>query len=310
MLLHEHPDFRVLISKISEERQIAPQIVEKDYWVMHCLWGLQRQKFTFYMKGGTTLSKAFGITKRFSEDIDILIEPEGELPIGKSQNKDAHITARRKFFDSLASRIKIPDILRVERDTAFDDEKMRSAGIRLHYQTKLDRFNAIKDGILLEVGFDQVSPNQPRDISSWAYDEGVQAIPQIEDNRAIQVVCYLPEYTFVEKMQAISTKFRQQQASGRFGPNFMRHYYDLYKLLGTESVLNFLGTEPYLTHKKKRFRDADEKAISKNEAFLLSDSTVRKQYQQQMDLTQDLYFNDFVSMDDILARFREYIPRM
>ena len=50
-------------------------LVEKDYWIMHCLWGLQAQGFQFELKGGTSLSKGFGVIHRFSEDIDIRIEP-------------------------------------------------------------------------------------------------------------------------------------------------------------------------------------------------------------------------------------------
>ncbi|WP_425485263.1 nucleotidyl transferase AbiEii/AbiGii toxin family protein [Burkholderia guangdongensis] len=38
---------------------------------MQCLWGLQAQGFQFELKGGTSLSKGFGIIHRFSEDIDI-----------------------------------------------------------------------------------------------------------------------------------------------------------------------------------------------------------------------------------------------
>lgn len=38
---------------------------------MHVLWGLQAQGFAFELKGGTSLSKGFGVIHRFSEDIDI-----------------------------------------------------------------------------------------------------------------------------------------------------------------------------------------------------------------------------------------------
>ena len=42
---------------------------------MHCLYGLQQLGMTFELKGGTSLSKGFQIIDRFSEDIDIRIEP-------------------------------------------------------------------------------------------------------------------------------------------------------------------------------------------------------------------------------------------
>ena len=73
--LHNHPEFEDLIRIVAEEKGINPALVEKDYWIMHCLHGLQQLKLTFELKGGTSLSKGFQIINRFSEDIDIRIEP-------------------------------------------------------------------------------------------------------------------------------------------------------------------------------------------------------------------------------------------
>ena len=67
--LHELADFPDLIRIVTEEMNIVPQLVEKDYWIMHCLYGLSFQGFEFELKGGTSLSKGYGIINRFSEDI-------------------------------------------------------------------------------------------------------------------------------------------------------------------------------------------------------------------------------------------------
>jgi len=40
--LHNHPDFADLIRIVAEQKGIAPPLVEKDYWIMHCLHGLQQ----------------------------------------------------------------------------------------------------------------------------------------------------------------------------------------------------------------------------------------------------------------------------
>src|SRR5262249_48365187 len=71
--LHNHPQFADLIRIVAAERGIDPAMVEKDYWLMHSLYGLQKQGFKFALKGGTSLSKGHQIIDRFSEDIDILI---------------------------------------------------------------------------------------------------------------------------------------------------------------------------------------------------------------------------------------------
>ncbi|HVU94819.1 MAG TPA: hypothetical protein VHE34_06320 [Puia sp.] len=55
MYLHEHPDFPGLLSIIEEETGILAHLVEKDYWIMHCLYGLKSQGYHFQLKGGTSL---------------------------------------------------------------------------------------------------------------------------------------------------------------------------------------------------------------------------------------------------------------
>src|SRR4051812_1827089 len=94
--LHKHPQFADLIRIVAAEKSIDPALVEKDYWIMHSLYGLQRLGLTFQLKGGTSLSKGHKAIDRFSEDIDILIEPpEGmDVKIGRNQDKPAHIESR------------------------------------------------------------------------------------------------------------------------------------------------------------------------------------------------------------------------
>lgn len=36
--LHERSDFSDLIRIVAAERKLLPALVEKDYWIMHCLW--------------------------------------------------------------------------------------------------------------------------------------------------------------------------------------------------------------------------------------------------------------------------------
>ena len=50
MLLHDHPDFDDLLAVVSREQAIDPGLVEKDYWIMHALWGLQQLGFRFELR--------------------------------------------------------------------------------------------------------------------------------------------------------------------------------------------------------------------------------------------------------------------
>ncbi len=71
------------------------------------------------------------------------------------------------------------------------------------------------------------------------------------------VFCCKSGYIFVEKLQTIATKYRNQQEFGGMPKNFMRHYYDVYCLLEDESVQSFIGTDAYHAHKLARFPTAD-----------------------------------------------------
>lgn len=110
------------------------------------------------------------------------------------------------------------------------------------------------------------------------------------DNRAVGVACYSPAYTFVEKLQTVSTKFRLQQDAVSFPKNFLRHYYDLYCLLESPEVQAFIGTPAYHARKKERFRAGDNLHIASNEAFLLSDRAVRDLYDSKYRETAALYY--------------------
>lgn len=309
--LHNHPEFAELIRIVAQEKSIDPALVEKDYWIMHCLYGLQQLGMTFELKGGTSLSKGFLIIGRFSEDIDIRIEPPGEQDVKTrpNQNRPAHVQSRRDFYDWLAKTIIINGIDEVTRDTAFDNNTLMSGGIRLSYKSDTDAIEGLKDGILLEVGFDDVTPNMAKDISSWAYDYAAGKV-DIIDNRAKGVACYHPGYTLVEKLQTISTKYRKQQETREFPPNFMRHYYDVYSLLQRPEIQEFVGTEAYKAHKTKRFPRADNPNIAENQAFILSDPETRQTYEKTYIATSALYYQDKPAFEQILQELAAWAPRL
>jgi hypothetical protein len=133
---------------------------------------------------------------------------------------------------------------------------------------------------------------------------------EVEDNSAKQIACYLPGYTFVEKLQAISTKYLKSEAGKILPVNFIRHYYDIYQLLGVRSVLDFIGTNEYHAHKKARFRDVDELVISKNEAFVLRSAETREVYAREYQRTQALYYGGAPSFDQIMERISAFSSKL
>jgi predicted nucleotidyltransferase component of viral defense system len=312
--LHNHKEFNTLLRIVGAELNIEPGLIEKDYWIMHVLYGLKQQGYQFELKGGTSLSKGYGIIHRFSEDIDIHIKPPTVMEINENpnNNKPNNIQKRKNFYDGLAKEIEINGILSVTRDKEFDDLKQyRSGGIRLHYENSTDVIEGVKEGILLEVGFDNVTPNNPITISSWAYDKAIQQKVSIIDNRAIDIICYHPGYTFVEKLQTIATKFRQEQDEKIEKQNLMRQYYDVYCLLKEEKVKTFIGTEEYKKHKMARFPPKDyDIPIANNEAFLLNNPELRKRFTERYKKTAALYYKGQPNFNDILDEISKWVGKL
>jgi predicted nucleotidyltransferase component of viral defense system len=313
--LHDLKEFPDLIKILANETGVLTGLIEKDYWIMHVLYGLTKQGFSFEMKGGTSLSKGYKIINRFSEDIDIQINPPEELEVvsNPKNTKDSAVESRKKYYDWLAKEIKIDGIIKVERDKAFDNTiTYNSGGVRLHYKSYTEKVEGLKDGILLEVGFDTVTPNEKLTISSWAYDraaatEGIEII----DNRALDISCYHPGYTFVEKLQTIATKFRQEQENGNQYQNLMRQYYDVYNLLDNDVVQKFIGTDEYYRHKEARFKGKEKGiVIAETEAFLLSSTELRQQFGKRYRATAGLYYRGQPPFEELLSRIKENIGKL
>jgi len=313
--LHNHKDFAALLDIVAEEKGIQAGLIEKDYWLMHILYGLKLQGFDFNLKGGTSLSKGYNIIYRFSEDIDIYIKPPQALGVNENHKsqKDNAIKSRKDYFDWLANEIKIDGITLVERDHAFDDVAFyRSGGIRLFYKSSKPAIHGVKDGILLEAGFDTVTPANKLTISSWAFDKAhSNPVLEIIDNRAVDVACYHPGYTLVEKLQTIATKFRNEAEGKAGGVNFMRQYYDVYCLLANEQVQAFIGTLEYEAHKQARFPKADLLVpLAENEAFLLNDAAIKSSFIKRYQATQALYYNGQPDFGTLLNRLKENLGRL
>ncbi len=266
----------------------------------------------FELKGGTSLSKGFDIIERFSEDIDIHIHPNNEININPNNRNTKALEDRKAFYDQIANEIKIDGIISIIRDHEFDSPNLLSGGIRLNYESYAPSVAGIKEGILLEVGFDTVAPNIPRTISSWAFDNGFSKLGNIIliDNRAIDVFCYHPGYTFVEKLQTIATKYRQELEQREKGKNFMRQYYDVAELLKNAIVDEFIGTNEYKSHIAARFRPADMKVpLCENEAFLLSDPKILEDFSNRYKETKGLYYMGQPSFMGIIEIIRKNIGR-
>ncbi|MCM1195315.1 MAG: nucleotidyl transferase AbiEii/AbiGii toxin family protein, partial [Firmicutes bacterium] len=79
MKLHkDEQEFKATVAAVSQRTNVAPAIIEKDYYVTLFLQELNKRIPNLLFKGGTSLSKCYKIINRFSEDIDLTLDAENQ----------------------------------------------------------------------------------------------------------------------------------------------------------------------------------------------------------------------------------------
>ncbi|MBI5481902.1 MAG: nucleotidyl transferase AbiEii/AbiGii toxin family protein [Deltaproteobacteria bacterium] len=169
--VHDDPEFDDLLRIVAERRGLAVGLVEKDYWVTHVLWSLHELGLEVWFKGGTSLSKGFGLIERFSEDLDLKLDPgTAALPrVTNWKSEGTKATAeRRAHFEKL---VTIVDIGGMKASLDSDDKSWRYANVQLTYPARhLGQLGKVmRPFVLLEVGNARVTPAVTRAMSSFVH---------------------------------------------------------------------------------------------------------------------------------------------
>jgi hypothetical protein len=249
MKLFEHADFdqAILQAEIHFESQgLRAAIVEKDYYVTEALRIIAAtagEKVIF--KGGTSLSKGWNLIQRFSEDIDIFLDPAAyKTPLGKN-GIDREL---KKLRDSIGAH---PALTFVKEES----QTIGGFGRSDHFSYKR-RFGGVGDvanRVLVEAG--AASGREPtvvlelRSYVGQVLQEKKQSLGA-EDEGPFSLRLLHFRRTFVEKMFAIHGKVQLLQRDGQPIGTYARHYYDLFQLAQQPEVLAMLQSEEYQTIKK------------------------------------------------------------
>ena len=242
-------DERTALIRLAAENSegMAPEVIEKDFWVcwtLGRLFGSPETAKKLLFKGGTSLSKVFGLIERFSEDVDLILDwrevtqddPTAARSVTKQDtfNKallaQAHDYLRNKFLPEVQSLVagvcdavigENPEIVRVKYPVAFPSQYLRPE-------------------IQLEVGpLASWVPNAEYEVRPYV----AEALPDRFDGPVCKVRAIKAERTFWEKVTILHHEAhrpeRNPQPSG-----YSRHYYDVSRMAQSpvkESALSDLG---------------------------------------------------------------------
>ena len=246
--LHESPAFGDLLNLVTDDLaahgvELAPSLVEKDYWITHVLWALQVGGLEVSFKGGTSLSKAFGIIQRFSEDLNLRIaNGRASLPSvsnWKSGGKTA-IAERKAFFKALVS-LSLPGVS-LELEEPSMGQEAKGAVILVEYPGvfKAGLPLSASPAIKLEVGEARVTPSLSRPITSWVHEHMSREASshRFQNNQVLALACVHPMVTLVEKLDAICRRFIRADLEAK---TFVRHYEDAVHIIRSMGSLPPMG---------------------------------------------------------------------
>jgi hypothetical protein len=244
VLLCQHPDFRQLVILAANALRTPEQFIEKDYYLTEAL-RLVAESFPTQVifKGGTSLSKGWALISRFSEDIDLFLNP-------------------RRFDPPLTGKHRIDRALRAVRDVVASHpgltyRERRGSTIgglgradEFTYDTQFDGLPVLRPSLLLEVGIQ--SGEQPVEtvrlsshLANFLVSRGQGNLA--DDTGPFSMTLLHFRRTFVEKTFAIHSKVVAAIQAGNMttlGRN-MRHYADLHVLARRPEVRAMLESDEY-----------------------------------------------------------------
>ena len=252
-----------IFNAIASEKGMTPFAVEKDWWVsltLNIIFQMNIAKHLVF-KGGTSLSKAWKLINRFSEDIDLAIDKEyfgfpGDL--GKSQRDKLRKTAGAyttgAFFEELQEKFQIKGFSEIEfKVIGAKDSDQDPRVLEIYYP------NVIKS----DIGY--ILPRVQIEVSCRSLREPftVQTFGSLVDEfyegkdfaaPLFNVPTVNPERTFLEKLFLLHEEFHRPAEKIRVD-RLSRHLYDIYQLckagIAEKAIRNKELYETIVSHRYK-----------------------------------------------------------
>jgi hypothetical protein len=285
ILLSSAKDRRDLYVSTARRLGTSEQNVEKDFWVCWTLDalfnGLPAGGPRFLFKGGTSLSKGFGLIERFSEDIDITVFRDDighavsiaeleSLSGKKRRTKLDEIRAacqtyikgelHRQLGTIVARELESINRSSGEQRLLVDEEDPDGQSLIFSYPSVMTADEYVRPAVKIEAGAKSaLDPNAPLVIKPYIADDVPQLALSISGVTTVDA-----SRTFWDKITILHGLRRWFDHRGELrqeGRRISRHYYDVYKLLGSAigqaAILNIQMGSDCARHARMFFNRPD-----------------------------------------------------
>lgn len=236
---------RILFRNTAQKMGMNEAIIEKDFWVCltldylfhRCEW---KDVFTF--KGGTSLSKCYGLITRFSEDIDLILdwrtigyslnEPWEDRSNTKQDafNKEANARAEVFLRDTLLPIFKrdLSEIIGQEATIYIEESDPQTINFEYPH---IFTTESILQAIRLEIGaLAAWTPAREKSVTPYT----AECYPKAFDQATSTILTAAAERTFWEKVTILHHEANRPENLA-MPKRYSRHYYDLYCIAHSEN---------------------------------------------------------------------------
>lgn len=286
-------EWKKIIEVVAAEEHKSVYMIEKDCIQSLFLLELSKSVFPFVFKGGTSLSKGYGLIKRFSEDIDL------------AMNKKLSEGERKKVKTFI---IEKANELGMQLDNGEDVQSRKNYNKYIFMYDSL--FSEVPLEILIETNFHQNDNlGELQNVSSYVgrFVEKNNIILPVEfAAESVEMIVQSLENTFIEKVFAICDyriKNKQDRES--------RHLYDIYKLIPYIKISDELVRDINSIREQRMLLKTNPSAqLEYNISDILKDIIDSHFYEMDYnDITKKLLYED-VSYDDVVKDGIAVVARM
>ena len=238
-------DQATIIREVAARRDISAVMVEKDFWVSWTLAALFahpefRDQLVF--KGGTSLSKVFGVIERFSEDIDLSVSPDfvgiKEEWVEEAESRNKRTERMKQLEAACIQRVRdrfAPELERIAEEALGKpkngaqwmefqvDDDTHSPVVLFHYPSnEATGFEYLRRSVKMEFGsLTDQKPAGKYGIRPWVAEE----FPELLADFHCDLVALELERSFWEKATILHAEYHRDAAKP-IRDRFSRHYAD------------------------------------------------------------------------------------
>lgn len=291
MKLHEDIKlFRQSIDFTAQQMGILPIYVEKDYWVTYVLHLIFHDTIgtETVFKGGTALSKCFGLIERFSEDIDLVVLKREDDGGNQLKNK------LKKITNLVGTKLTEVD----EEGITHKVGMLRKIAYS-YPKTVTGKYGQVRENIIVEATWlGRYEPFHKTIIPSYIFTmmekSGQHQLAEEYDLLPFEVQVLHVNRTICEKIMSL-VRFSYGEDPITDLQNKIRHTYDLHQLLKVPAILEFFESPAF--EEMLALVGQDDVASFKNNnqwlAFHPKEAILFRETEETWKQLENTYTNDF-----------------